>query len=325
MVTGRKLRLGSGATEMLREALRLVPPASSFAPGLDPDLDAVVTRACALDPLDRYASAAQMESALAAALPPASPQEVARFMKDVAGEALAARERLVHEAGLDVLEGNVVSTLPPPPPDSAARGRLLRGSTKPFNPHSDLDDAYLSLAGFTAQPSRLASLHPEPVDVRSMELGASPPGPAAAAAAKRHGRSMRSNVFYRPAQPTTQPVAHPPARGPLSTRDELAAASATPVDEPRASMPGMLPSPTPLPFSDAPDEAPLPSSFRRMMSTAPCVLTLTAVTVLLLGFTTSHPAARPRTAYAWVGGYLTVIRGLPPEVAATDGGERPAR
>jgi serine/threonine-protein kinase len=313
MLTGRKLRVGSGATEMLREALRAVPPPSSVAPSLGPAIDAVLARACALEPLDRYTTAAEMESELTAVLPPASPREVAEFMADIAADALAARARLVRAAGLDAhARAEPVSTVPPPRPDSDLHGRLLRASSERPHPDPVVDDAYLLLAGLAPASSPLPSLHPRPLDMHGPRCASSAPGRAAEEHAARR-RSLRGNVLYAPARAGAELADGSAGRAPSSSRDEQGAASVDPGRDPLGgvALSHRVRRQTPAPRAE-PDPEPLPRSFRQLMSGAACVLTLAAAAVLLLGFCVPRPgSSSPRSAYAWIGGYLMVIQRAP--------------
>jgi serine/threonine-protein kinase len=85
MLTGE--RLFTGASELaVMEKVRAaeVAPPSARAPGLPPALDAVVLRALARDPADRFAWASELRDALVpwthAGAPPGDPPALARFM-----------------------------------------------------------------------------------------------------------------------------------------------------------------------------------------------------------------------------------------------------
>jgi serine/threonine-protein kinase len=312
LLTGRKLRRGRSAAEVLREAMRPVPPPSSGSPTLDPEVDAVLACACAIDPLQRYASAARMETTLAAALSPATPTEVAEFVKAVSGPALAARQRLVRDSGLELRDNGVVTTLPPPP-DAAVRGSLQRASTVRFNPQSDLDDAYLSLAGFAPGSPRLASLRAELCDMRGSTSPTPTPLRGAAPRMHRYRRPVGRDRIHLDASQ----LAAMSSPTPVPTRDELAAASFTStVDGVAVTRPLRAPPPpTPVPPREDLPEVPAVSRWGRSMSAVACGLVLTAA-ALVLAFGGPQASARtPRSAYAWIGGYL-VIRGISATAAA---------
>jgi eukaryotic-like serine/threonine-protein kinase len=332
LLVGRKLRLGDGPTAVVREALLAVPPPSSVASGLAPELDALVARACAVAPEDRFASAAEMADAVARVLPPAPAREVARYMADVAGEALERRSRLVRAADLDPTpeEVRTAATTRPPPPDTEQRRKALRAPTRPFAPQSELDEDSLSLAGFTPRPAKLPSANAD--SLRGVALASPvPAGPPASSSAPKRG--MRSNVFYAPASPPTGgPAPAPsPARERVS-RDEIAAsnvpmaesATGVPVDwslpdvrvrRPGTAAPGFTPSSASLrrvasPAHDRGDTA-ATSSWARVTATVPVVLAAAAL-ALAVTFTVSPPstAQGARTAYAWIGPYLRNAGGL---------------
>jgi hypothetical protein len=71
----------AGATRTLRDVV----------PDLSPELDAVVMKAIAVDPLSRYQTARDFALALEHALPPASQRAVAEWVEQVAGVTLAER------------------------------------------------------------------------------------------------------------------------------------------------------------------------------------------------------------------------------------------
>jgi serine/threonine-protein kinase len=72
---------------------KVVPPSQvSRAPKA---LDAVVLKALARDPAQRYATARDMAAAIEAAVPPASARKVASWIETVAGHVLAQRRQVV--------------------------------------------------------------------------------------------------------------------------------------------------------------------------------------------------------------------------------------
>jgi eukaryotic-like serine/threonine-protein kinase len=72
-------------------------PPSRYAPGLSPEIDALVMRALARDPADRFATALEMAEQLARVAPPAFATAVGAWCAEVAAESLAARGKLVAE------------------------------------------------------------------------------------------------------------------------------------------------------------------------------------------------------------------------------------
>ncbi|MEJ7733275.1 MAG: serine/threonine-protein kinase [Polyangiaceae bacterium] len=335
LLVGRKLRVGGGPTVLVQQALLDVPPPSSVASGLGPDLDALIGRACAVDPEGRFASAANMADALARVLPPAPAREVARYMADVAGEALEKRSQLVRSANLEATaqDARAVATTRPPPPDAKHRHQVLRAATRPYTAR-ELDEDSLSLAGFTPRPE------PSPRagdgdSVRGVALG-SPVPAAVAGPSPRPRRGLRSNVFYPVAPPAPGAAVRPepPIEEPRVSRDEMAAsnfplaasASGVPVDWslPNARVRradtgtvggftpgGATPRPLATPPRDRADAAASPSGWGRVAASVPAVLAAAAL-ALALSFTVAPRGAAngPRTAYAWIGPYLRNAGGL---------------
>lgn len=88
LVTGRPPAQGDGEV-LRRRAHEAIPPPSSIEPGLPAELDEIVMRACALDPLERYQDAGEMAHALrAASLSSAVPNgpSIASLLDDITGE-----------------------------------------------------------------------------------------------------------------------------------------------------------------------------------------------------------------------------------------------
>jgi serine/threonine-protein kinase len=69
---------------------KIVPPSKHA--DVPPEIDAVVMRALATDPMERYAHASEMATALSAALAPASHETVGAWVRDIARVALTERE-----------------------------------------------------------------------------------------------------------------------------------------------------------------------------------------------------------------------------------------
>jgi len=74
-----------------------IPPPSTVAPEVGAELDAVTSRAVATERRDRFATALEMAEALTAAVTPASKEEVAAWLRRVAGDTLDARTALMRE------------------------------------------------------------------------------------------------------------------------------------------------------------------------------------------------------------------------------------
>ncbi len=97
-LAGRRLVDGDNEAELI---VRVVqggfPPPSAVAPGLSPQLDAIVMSGLAQDPVLRFQTARDMALALESVCPAASPFEVAEWVKSVGAEALALRSARVRE------------------------------------------------------------------------------------------------------------------------------------------------------------------------------------------------------------------------------------
>src|SRR5262249_20973889 len=97
-LTGQRLVQGNHEGELIARVLQgAFSPPSSVVPGIHQELDAVVMRGLAYQPSDRFQSAREMALALEAACPPASPFEVAEWVKAMGAEALALRSARVRE------------------------------------------------------------------------------------------------------------------------------------------------------------------------------------------------------------------------------------
>ena len=98
LLTGRKLFQGEDQATLIGQILsntRVAP--SRYAPELPAALDALVMKALAVEPGDRYATAREMAEALVAIVPPPLPTEVGAWVQDVARESLARRAATLAE------------------------------------------------------------------------------------------------------------------------------------------------------------------------------------------------------------------------------------
>lgn len=95
LLTGTRLFGGSNAGHILHQVLNAqIPKASSVAPSVPPELDAILDRGLAASPVDRYATALEMARALEACAPPIRPAEVGAWVSTVAAETLARRAQM---------------------------------------------------------------------------------------------------------------------------------------------------------------------------------------------------------------------------------------
>jgi serine/threonine-protein kinase len=98
MLTGQRLFLSDSEGETAINVLeRKVLPPSQVTAKSPKSLDAVVLKALARDPSQRYATARDMAAAIEAATPVASARKVASWIETVAGHVLAERQRTVAE------------------------------------------------------------------------------------------------------------------------------------------------------------------------------------------------------------------------------------
>jgi serine/threonine-protein kinase len=98
MLAGKRLFLGGNDAELVVQVRRGVQdPPGRHAPGLPALLDALVMRAVAADPADRFPSARHMAEGLRRAVSPALPTEVGTWLEDVASEALTRRKAALYD------------------------------------------------------------------------------------------------------------------------------------------------------------------------------------------------------------------------------------
>src|SRR5690606_33569328 len=97
-LTGERLFRGENERATLMQVLRApVTPPSSRRPGLPGELDDVVLRALSRSPHRRFATAAEMASALRRAARVASPEEAAAWAERATAPLVAARRRELAE------------------------------------------------------------------------------------------------------------------------------------------------------------------------------------------------------------------------------------
>jgi serine/threonine-protein kinase len=133
-LTAQRPFSGDGAAAVALARLTSTPPRpSALRPGTPPELDAIVTRAMALDPAARYASAASMASALEGwlAAPSAQPGAAAGAAAGAAVAGVAAASTVASAQA----RPNPV----PYPPDAYARSAPVTTSSAPPPPPVDAD------------------------------------------------------------------------------------------------------------------------------------------------------------------------------------------
>ena len=97
-LTGKRLMKGDTEAQLLNAVLSMeIPAPSTRNPEVSTELDAVVMKAVAKKPEERFATAADMAMALEHAVRPASTREVSAWMEEHLGESLNRRRRIVAE------------------------------------------------------------------------------------------------------------------------------------------------------------------------------------------------------------------------------------
>jgi serine/threonine-protein kinase len=93
----RLFRADNPSVVLARIAAGMVDPPSKHAPEVPPALDAIVLRALATDPAARFSTAAEMATALEAAVPPAVPSDVGAWVSTWTGAVVDERARRMAE------------------------------------------------------------------------------------------------------------------------------------------------------------------------------------------------------------------------------------
>jgi hypothetical protein len=97
-LTGRRLHRAEDDAMLLAQVLAgATERPSRYVGGVPPALDAVVMRALAHDPADRFQTAREFSDALVRAMPPAMPTDVGAWVEDVARQVLDARSAQLAE------------------------------------------------------------------------------------------------------------------------------------------------------------------------------------------------------------------------------------
>ncbi|WP_205519784.1 serine/threonine-protein kinase [Pyxidicoccus caerfyrddinensis] len=143
---------------------RVLPP-SQVTTRVPQDLDAIVLKALAKDPADRYQEAAQLQAALEAWLAanrqPSSPAHLSAYMKELYAERLAAEAR---SGEVQVEDSEAPS--PPPRADASSRRTGLRPAPRSGPVPED------ATAALRPRPSRRPEAEPEPERPASRTTGA---------------------------------------------------------------------------------------------------------------------------------------------------------
>jgi eukaryotic-like serine/threonine-protein kinase len=129
MLVGRPLfRADSDAALVAVVMAGKVEPPSELVPDLPSGLDALVMTALSREAADRFASTQEMADMLVRVLPPALPNDVGKWVQDLAREALAQRAATLAE--IESASGMVRASISdvPPPEAPAVRAKLPQGS-----------------------------------------------------------------------------------------------------------------------------------------------------------------------------------------------------
>lgn len=113
LLTASRLFGGTNAGQILHQVMSAqIPKASSVAPSVPPELDAILARGLAANAADRYATALDMARALEACAPPIRPAEIGAWVSEVAAESLERRAQLRAAVEQYVAEPSDAQTAP---------------------------------------------------------------------------------------------------------------------------------------------------------------------------------------------------------------------
>ena len=222
LLTGEPLHQGAPNAVLERVLFGTVPPPSSRGDQISPEFDAIIAKATARSPADRYATAADMARALEERARPALPAEVSAWLEEVAGEALRERAALVGELEkrprceatlLSATEG--ASAEQPARPPAADLAAPASGGA--LGPASDRDALEMSTEVQPVRPRPLGRRIAATSAVVLLVLAASaavlyPPRRAtepSAAAASGADRPSASSDLDPPAEPEPKPAPEP--------------------------------------------------------------------------------------------------------------------
>lgn len=144
-LTGRRLFYAQETRESVGKLLHMpIPAPSELNPAVGAELDSVVKKALQRDVQERYGSAHDFAEALRKAAPEGSRAEVAAWVNDVAAEALARRQELLHELEASAIHPQASLVM------SSARGSSPRAVAAPPVEHT------------STQATTVASISPYP-------------------------------------------------------------------------------------------------------------------------------------------------------------------
>ncbi len=98
LLTGRQLFAGRTDGQTVHNVMKAqIVPAGELVPGVPPQIDAILRRGLARDPLDRYPTALDMATDLEACIEHVRAPEIGAWVQEVARESLAERAELLRE------------------------------------------------------------------------------------------------------------------------------------------------------------------------------------------------------------------------------------
>jgi len=113
-LAGRKLFMADDGAAIMHAVLNdPVPSLADYAPEVSPAMDRIVLKALSRRPADRFATALEMAEAIETTLPPALQRRVGDWVETIAGDALAARDRILAE--VETSTPSDVNAAPPIP------------------------------------------------------------------------------------------------------------------------------------------------------------------------------------------------------------------
>jgi eukaryotic-like serine/threonine-protein kinase len=226
-LAGARLRQGDSPMALAAGALEPALAPSSRQPSLPRELDSIVLQALALDEHRRWATAEAMAFALEEACPPASRDDVARFVERVAGgdlERLAEAVTFAERYSLSASATGTSADLPHPHHRQPRRVAAI-ALVSAVSVATAAAFVHRGRAALPVTPTSSAVVAPAnapPPPVASVASTAAPDGigamPSSSAVVRAPGRSARPNAKVIP--PSPSPSRAPPSCTPPYDVDE---------------------------------------------------------------------------------------------------------
>ena len=228
LLVGRRLHAGGSDAEIIERVLYGHPEApSTLEPAVPASVDAVVLRALARNPDDRYATTAEMAGELEAALGVASVAEIKAWVNELAGERLAARSAVVASVEQAPLSSATVAEASPElasfDPTATSTSAVLPESTGAPTLRTETRRrtlAWVALAGFIglvataslARSTASSSVTASPAASTSAEL----PSTVSAEASAATSATTSAPASVPSSEPSSEPRrARTPAQTPM--------------------------------------------------------------------------------------------------------------